>query len=158
MKETIRRVIPVVGHRPVIRLVSAVRELRRIRTGSPYPLSPPDAEAELPPSSFHAVRFSGCTTEGRVETETGRRRALFGWLHETLARARLDIHPVFPSLPDFAVPFGYPFYAAPRERPKIDAVLKRAGLFGYPWPELPTEIKLTAPEHYENLLVVPFLW
>lgn len=157
MKETVRRVVPIVGHRPVCRFVSIMRGLRRIRAGLPFPVSRQE-EAEMPRLVFPGRLFSGSTRGRSGEAESRRRRALYVWLHDTFASTHLEMQPVFPSLPDFAVPFGYPFYAVPPERPRVDAVLRKVGLFCYPWPELPDAVKETAPEHYRNLLVVPFLW
>jgi len=93
---------------------------------------------------------------GNPKAESQRRSSLYGLvtniLDGTSARA------VYPELPAYVVPYGYPFYAQAREMPAVRQRLSEFGFGCLAWPELPELVAPGAPKHYRDLWVVNFLW
>jgi hypothetical protein len=91
-----------------------------------------------------------------VVYERARRRHLF---LECLALSKLfDAEPVFTSLPQNAVPLGFPFYGDLRIAQTFARKVFRMGLEVFRWPVLSPDIASQAlPYHYRDLWLVNFL-
>ena len=95
-------------------------------------------------------------TRTDVVAESARRRALYRRLGEVLDPARYP--PLFGTLPEHVVPYGYPFIADDVAATAASRILARLGLECFRWPELPDAIAPAAPLHYKNVWMVTFLW
>jgi hypothetical protein len=158
LKNGVRRLVPLLGHRTVHRLISLRHGIRRALTGSLLPLSDPRSEERLPSPARPAAFLARPLRSGDPVKEALRRRELYGMVDRFFKHAGLDLEPVHPSLPEQTVPFGYPFYVTPVAYPPLHAALGQLGLFDFHWPDLPNAIQDKAPAHYQQLRVVSFLW
>jgi hypothetical protein len=156
LKQAFRRVVGRLGPRQTHRLIGAVRQLRRVRTGDALPVGAPDAEVRIPvgpnPSSLvaRALRVTDPDLEMR------RRRALYE-LAGRIVKA-IGAVPVFPCLPPNVVPYGFPMFVSQAQAGQIAADVGWYGLQLSGWPDLPAAVAPEAPEHYRRLMVLPFLW
>lgn len=157
LKQWARRMAPLLGCRNFHRLLTLVRGGKR--TAGALSRSGRDRlpERVLPEP---VAPWAGLSRPlpGDVVAETARRRALYAWLDGWLPGAGLGARPVFAGLPDWVVPYGYPFYVDASHLPKVRAALGRQGLDCLRWPDLPETVRGGAPAHYTSLTVVPFQW
>lgn len=156
LKQACRRVADRLGPIRSARSIGAVRQLRQLLSGNGFAASAPDTETRIraAPNPPALIRRGVAVADPELESE--RRRALYG-LAGRILEAIAGI-PVFPHLPQNAVPYGFPFFAAPAHVPGIATHLARHGMLISRWPDLPAAVAPSAPEHYRHLLVVPFLW
>jgi hypothetical protein len=134
---------------------SAVRTLRKFRTGSPFPKADPDCEQVIPaPPPMHRESFRQLCGQD-LPREEARRKRVYVRVEELLKG--MDIAPVFDSLPGGAVPYGYPFRADERTAAMVAARASKIGFDCAIWPELPSAVAQGAPAHYRNVYWVNFL-
>ena len=134
---------------------SAVRALRKFRTGSPFPKADPECEQVIPaPPPMHRESFRQLCGQD-MPREEARRKRLYVQVEELLKG--MDIAPVFASLPDGTVPYGYPFRADVRAAATVAARAAKMGFDCAIWPELPSAVAPDAPAHYRNVYWVNFL-
>lgn len=157
LKQFARRVAPVVGCWNLHRFLALVR---RLNWGAEsLPVTQGDrADEWLLPEPERPCAVLSQPLRADIGRETARRCVLYEWLDGWLREAGLAVTPVFPSLPDFVVPYGYPFYADHAEFPKVRAALGAHGLDALSWPDLPGAVRVEAPTHYTTLRLIPFLW
>jgi len=133
----------------------AARVARKIRTGNSFPTSSPDSEQSIPmPPPMHRESFRQLGNQDTSREET-RRKQLYMTVEQRLKNP--DIQPIFPSLPDGTVPYGYPFRA---NTASAQTAVRLAGKMGFDcslWPELPDAVAASAPAHYKNVYWVNFL-
>jgi len=158
MKQTMRQLVPVVGHMPVYRLLCLLRRWKRFKDQGREAGLSSQAERTLPAPARPCRALEGSVRSGCPSQEVLRRRALYRLLDRLLSEAGQGAKPVFPVLPEHVVPYGYPFYARASAIGGIRASLDRLGLSSVPWPDLPDAIRTEAPEHYLTLWNVAFLW
>lgn len=156
LKQAFRPVTRQLGAPVTLGALEMFRHVRRLLTGHAVPRSLPDAEEHVPAPPNPCELISGPLTVAVPALEASRRRALFD-LAARLVNGSSAV-PVFERLPDHVVPYGYPLFASPARAPALAATLRRHGLSLVPWPDLPAAIAPSAPEHYRDLMVVPFLW
>jgi len=156
LKQFARRAAPVVGSRNLHRLLRLIRWWKQRAAAGSATKGNKD-EQSLPEPAYPCAALSRPLTTD-IGQETVRRRALYVWVAEKLREAGLSVTPVFASLPDTVVPYGYPFYADHVTFPKVQAVLGASGLDCVTWPDLPEAVRANAPIHYKTLRFVPFLW
>ena len=156
VKQAVRRAAERLGPVASLRSIAAARRLRGAITGHSLPSSPPDAETRIPaaPSPPALIQRPLAVAEPALEAQ--RRRALFALAGRIVAA--VGARPVFPHLPQHVVPYGFPILASPAQVQGLTAHLARHGLPLAQWPDLPLATASSAPEHYRQLLVVPFLW
>ncbi len=87
--------------------------------------------------------------------EIERRRNLYKYL--LLILKDFNIEPVYPDLPDYTSPYGFPFYSNKNEIKKISRLALSIGLDCNPWPDLPTKIIKNCPDFYKKLYFIDFL-
>jgi hypothetical protein len=159
---------PVPGRRPALKAAArpflalagaiathaALTGLRALR-GSPGGLvaADPDSETVLP-AGAPCPELERPLTCADPAIEASRRRALWS-LCDGLAR-RAGLTPVFASLPDGVVPYGYAFRADDFD--KARAAFAAEGLTALPWPYLPSALAASAPAHHKNVGLAHFLW
>jgi hypothetical protein len=86
--------------------------------------------------------------------EISRRRAL--WAFCAALADKAGASPVFPTLPDGVCPYAFAFRA--KDPSAAIAALAAEGLAVLPWPDLPGEVRETAPERYLDVRLAHFLW
>lgn len=154
-KKMIRNLMPWLGARSAQALTLLARKFRKWKTGQEMPASRPDAEVVLPGQPSPCAGLLKYVSQVDVEEEKKRRRGLYLWMDEELQKA---CNPVFSALHENVAPYSYPFYAAPEKMPYILSVVQSCGLQCVLWPDLPDDMKKTAPPHYKKIWSVPFLW
>ncbi len=155
-KEIFRTLFPLIGIRGLKLFEFIIRYLRKIRTGYEIPQSVAEAEVKLPPSFAPSFDLLSRLKLLNVSEEIKRRRDLYLWLYDEMRD--LGVDPVFKSLPDYCVPYGFPFYVAQERRIEIEKKLVSLGLESFSWPDLPSGILHDLPNHYKLLRCVRFLW
>lgn len=155
-KQLLRRITPWAGIWLLKSATLAARRVRELRTGFSVLPSPQAAEWLLPEPKFTSEKSLFFLQSLNVEKEKQRRRELFQLVEQILSKT--PCKPVFQSLPQYTVPYMYPFYAQPEDMKSIKHALFQKGLECFPWPELPDSVKSTAPAHYRNIWGVNFLW
>lgn len=120
-----------------------------------YAIVPPaiNAETFIPGISAPAEDLFHVLKKQNYQKETARRRRLFEQLLTNVHGS--GCRPVFDSLPDGTVPYGFPVFANNQEI--VTAWASRFGLDCFHWPDLPDALASTAPAHYRCLYVVNFL-
>ena len=155
-KQAFRRVAPYLGPCWTDRTIGLLRHLRRLGTGSALPASPTDAESRIPIAPHPNTWISRTMHVADPDLEAQRRRAL----HALAARvvAGTGAVPVFASLPPYVVPYGYPVFVPPAHLSEVVRETSRHGFQLSRWPDLPEAVVPSAPDHYRQLMVLPFLW
>lgn len=156
IKRGIRGLTPVTGVWPARFATTCMRFARHLRSGHAIPPSSPDAEVRMPERAAPSLALLDVMTYTDVAAESARRRALYRRMGEVLDPARYP--PLFGSLPENVVPYGYPFVADSVTAAAAARALAPAGLECFRWPELPDAIAPTAPLHYKSVWLVSFLW
>lgn len=155
-KQLLRRLVPVIGVKPLRFATITRRFLRRIKAGNEIAPSLPDAEYRLPSKANPCKKLLAYLSSVDIRGEINRRRQLYTYVDKLIKE--LDCHPVFNGLPDNVVPYGYPFYSSEKQIEPVKRLLEKNGLECFKWPELPDVIKPSAPEHYKTIWFVSFLW
>ena len=156
IKQAFRRVAGCVDPGHVLEAIGFIRTLRRSITGDAVPVSPPDAETRIPVSRNPGPWVARPVSVAEPELEARRRRALYDLAYRIAVEAGAVA--VFSRVPPNAVPYGLPFFSPPAQAMKIAAVVRRHGFQLCQWPDLPSVVRRSAPEHYGQLMVLPFLW
>ena len=135
-------------------LRSATRSIRKIRTGSDLPMSNQQSESELPkPREVSAWSLKRLNSLDKP-LEIQRRRTLF--LDFLSASEVIGIRPVFPSLPEFCSPYGFPFFAD-KVPPAFLRLVRKRHCEVISWPDLPSAMNPPEDHFYRTLKVVNFL-
>jgi hypothetical protein len=157
--------VPAAGRRPALKAAlrpllalagapaanACLDALRALRGGA---AADPDSERALPEPAEPCSELGRPLVCADPAVEASRRRAL--WAHcDGLAR-RAGLAPVFPVLPDGAVPYAYPLRTA--DLAAARKVFAPAGLRVLPWPDLPSAVAASCPAHYRDVALVHFLW
>jgi hypothetical protein len=87
--------------------------------------------------------------------ESARRRKLFTSVTDLILKS--NAKPIFDELPNYCVPYGYPFWGDSETASHVDNLLRHLHLEVIQWPELPEEVSNNCPLHYKQLWVVNFL-
>ena len=156
IKQAFRRVAGRVDPGHVLEAIGVIRTLRRSITGDAVPVSPPDAETRIPVSRHPGPWVTRPIAVAEPELERRRRRGLYDVAYRIAEKAGAVA--VFSRLPPNAVPYGLPFFAPPAHALRIAAEVRRHGFQLCQWPDLPSAVRPSAPEHYGHLMVLPFLW
>ena len=134
---------------------SLTRFIRKARTGHKLPVSSPESETVLPGQKEIHCESMRMLQLINPDDEVKKRRSLYDYFHKNLSH--LDIEPLFSSLPTGTVPFGYPFHADELEADKVVKIAHKKGFSCAPWPDLPVELELSAPNFHKNVWWVNFL-
>lgn len=155
IKRLLMRLTPLTGTVPLMTFTIIARRVRRLATGHEILPSPPDAEQALPGSPNPCRHLLNYLAAVNVDKEIERRRKRYREVQAILYG--MPCRPVFEVLPDKAVPYGYPFYCPENGIAGIRKILRKHALECFRWPELPDEVKPSAPEHYRTIWFVNFL-
>ncbi len=146
--------------RPLLALIGAVgahaglTALRALRGDASGHVAPdPASEQVLPEPAEPCVQLGRPLVCADPAIEASRRRALWA-LCDGIAR-RAGLAPVFADLPEGTVPYAY---ALRGDLKTARARFAAEGLTVLPWPDLPTALASSAPEHHRNVALVHFLW
>lgn len=156
IKQGLRRLSPLIGSTSMQSAISVVRFLRKMRTGHEIAPSQPDAEFILPENPLPCSKLFSYLFSIDINEEIKRRRELYIWVDMLLKD--MPCTPVFKTLHEQVIPYGYPFYSSGMMIIKIKKALKSYALRCFQWPDLPDVIISSAPEHYKTIWVVGFLW
>jgi hypothetical protein len=156
LKQTCRPLASVAGPRRMATIIESVRQVKRAVTGHAVPPAASDAETRIPTPPNPSRVITDPITVADPAAEVQRRRALYEVAAAVAQRSGAT--PVFPALPPNVVPYGFPMYVDPHRMDAVRATARRHGLQLAPWPDLPSAIRDRAPEHYRQLMVMPFLW
>jgi hypothetical protein len=156
LKQGFRRIARRLGPARTFRAIGAIRTARRMATGHTLPVSAPDAEVRIHEKPRPTALLYRDISVAQPELEVERRRALYELAGRLLDGT--DARPAYRCLPPNTVPYGFPFFARAELAPSVAALLGRHGLQSVRWPDLPDPFAASAPPHYRQLAVVPFLW
>ena len=156
IKSSIRGLTPVTGVWPARFATACTRFARWVRSGHRIAPSSPEAEVRIPGRVAPSQALLHAMTHTDVAAESARRRALYQRMGAALDPARYP--PLFGTLPEHVVPYGYPFIADGAAAASASHTLAQLGLECFRWPELPDAIVPTAPMHYKSVWMVSFLW
>jgi len=156
VKQLLRRVARPLGPIGAGKAVGGIRRVRRLLTGRAVPASAADAETRIPLPPNPCALIGRAISVAEPESESRRRRALYDLAGRVVAGS--GAVPVFPQLPPNVVPYGFPIFASPLQASRIAVDVSRCGLQLSHWPDLPVAIESSAPAHYRELMVLPFLW
>jgi hypothetical protein len=152
LKAAARPFLALFGARATHGGLTAFRALRGDASGHRGP--DPDSERVLPEPAAPCTDLERPLACADPAVEASRRRALWT-LCDGLAR-RAGFDPVFPSLPDGVVPYGYAFRT--KDLAAARKVFAGLGLTALPWPDLPSATAGSAPEADKTVALVHFLW
>ena len=142
-------------HLPIHGLMrTAIREVRRITTGSALPISNSISEFELPePRSIsrHSLQLIEKVSE---ENEVSRRRMLFAEFAKCARSSNMEV--VFPLLPEGCAPYGFPFYSTKLSREFV-RLTRHHHCEAITWPDLPGSVDVPNNHFYRQLRLVNFL-
>ena len=134
-------------------LARGLRFWRKLRGLSEIPLPPLDAEICIPgeanPSDFLPAELNS----NKFNFEIQRRRTLYLKLEESAKSQGLKL--VFPGLPKNTVPYALPVFGHNIEA--IKKIASAAHLDYFKWPDIPDELKKSAPKHYTNIYLINLL-
>lgn len=156
VKRIIGRLVPFTGVRLPVLLTTLGRKMRKFRTGHEIAPTSPDAERTLPGNPAPCSELEEILSMVDHGRETDWRRRLYLALEDPIREA--GGHAVFDHLPEFTVPYGFPFRGEGESLDRIRTMLTKLGLECYPWPDLPEEIGPVAPKHYKTVWNVRFIW
>ncbi len=154
LKSSIREWVPLLGVRPIVWASSLNRARRKWKTGSEFVRGAPEDEFQLPEPK-EMLNPEDLSHLDPV-AEARRRRDLYLML-DPLLKA-VGANPVFERLPEGCVPFAFPFRIAREQEPALKKRLFQLGLEANLWPDLPTAVLRQAPDHYQNVQLVRFMW
>lgn len=155
LKSSIRH-IPLVGS-GLLRIATVLaRALRKRKTGSATPFSDPLSETQIPSPPSPWAGLGRALAQFDSDSEIVRRRAAYNRC--AVEGERCGAAPVFPRLPDYCAPYGYPFRSTLAGRSAMQRLADRMGFDLVTWPDLPGAVQKRAPAHYHNVYLINFLW
>ena len=152
----LRKSVSIFGIIPIRIFTRYVRLLRWLRSGSVMPKSDPDSETVLPSDTAFPRNFFKVIEKVDSCQEAQRRRDLFFFVSKILDDC--NISPVFSQLPNYTVPYAYPFYCEVNNITSVKKRLAKYSLECFLWPDLPAAVVGSAPDYYKSLWLVRFLW
>jgi len=150
------RSLPLVGEFAYRLPTTAVRWLRKWRTGSDIPVPDHGAEQTLPALANPWAGLLSALSANDVLAEIARRRAAYASCAEV--GEQVGAIPVFADLPVHCAPYAYVFRGDADAQDGMRLYAVRNGFDLISWPDLPTAIVGNAPEHYRNVFMVNLLW
>lgn len=156
IKQALRKLSPRISISLLKASISFIRDLRKLRTGYEIAPSVIDAEYVIPCQPSPCKKLFSYLSSVDIKLEIMRRRELYVWIDSLLKDTSCE--PIFKELPDYTVPYAYPFYASDDKIKKIKKKLKKYGLECFRWPELPESILHNTIEHYRTVWIIQFLW
>lgn len=140
---------------PVVALGQSIsRMLRFARTGSGLPRPDPNAETKIPGSAnphYQSVEILETLDKNH---EISRRRNLYLKLQPQILKAGAT--PIFKELPINTCPYGFPVYATKAAIHRLVQVARKNRVTLMSWPDLPSDVKETAPDHYKQVWLLNF--
>ena len=134
---------------------SGLKSVRRGLTGSVVPSVDSTVEQIIPgvpnPSRSSVRKF----LKVNESVEISRRRNLYNTIYPEIIR--LGIKPVFESLKDGTCPYGFPVFATADSQSKLSNIARKYRVTLMSWPDLPSEVLPTAPDHYKQIWLLNFL-
>lgn len=152
LKSALRPWLARAGARATLAALSVLRALRGDAGGHIAPDL--DSETILPRPTAPCLQLAHPLDCADPVAEATRRRALWAMCDAVARRAGLA--PVFPTLPEGVVPYGYAFRA--KDLAAARAPFAAEGLTTLPWPDLPAALLASAPAHHRDVGLVHFLW
>jgi hypothetical protein len=156
VKSSARTIAGLAGAKAALGALNGLRRLRQLKSGSRLPPGDPASEKFLPGPELPCAQLAQPLRLSSPSLETARRRALYELVGKEISA--LGLQPVFPHLPPAVVPQGFPFRLDERRHDEAFTRLARLGFEPMSWPDLPSAVASTAPEHYRGIYLVYFLW
>jgi len=155
-KEILRKCFPFIQIRGIRMFIYIGRIFKKIRIGNF--ISKPDLKSEinLPNQKLPTSNLLDQINAINIHEEISRRRELYLWINNLIIE--LDVKPVFNYLPKNCVPYTFPFFSSDKKAKKIEKIFNSYGMEIFKWPNLPDQIKDSAPEFYRSIWCVSFLW
>jgi hypothetical protein len=154
-KYFLRKIPSSIKPKIIIGLILLVRKIKKFFTGHEIKPTPIDSEFIIP-GNPHSINLPIVFKKIDLLNIKHWRRDLYLYLREHLAS--LPITPLFSTLPENTVPYGYPFYCEKKDIHLVHQKLRNLGLECFPWPDLPEEVKTTINKKLRNVWMVRFLW
>ncbi len=150
IKNTLRRLSVTFGAPPVFHALQVFRTARAcIDEGRPSG----GEETDLPVPDLPCSVLASPITAADPNLEVQRRRVLYHRIEALLAP---HVSPVFPSLREGVVPYGFAYRST--QSNEVARILSRVSLASLSWPNLPEAVSSAAPRHYRDVRFVPFLF
>lgn len=156
LKAALKRMMELGGLRFTRAAVAAIRLARLATTGSRIPRATPLAETAIPQESCAPLALR-LLARCDLAAERERRWTLYRRSREVLDGTR-GVHPFAADLPDGVVPQGFPFRYTGDDPDSLVRSLWRRGVSVHRWPDLPSVVRASAPDHYLRVMLVQFLW
>ena len=138
------------GMRSLIRIARRLAGRPEIETGSP------EDETVLPSAMAIGCRSLARLNDQDPATEINRRRKLFAEVVDDL-RQLPGVHLLHDHLDSHTVPYGVPFRVTDVSHAALHALGRRHHVVVMQWPELPSALAASAPDHYRNVWLVNLL-
>lgn len=149
----LKRMMAIGNVRVASHILGGIRMVRRGLTGSAVP-SP---SRELPMEAF-APRTHYLLHHCDFDYERSRRRFLYEYCLQLFAGSP-DVRPFVETVPYGVIPQGFPFLYTGHDRFSFVHAWSQRGLPILSWPDrLPDLPGSPPPEHYRQVMLVPFLW
>lgn len=151
------RLFPVIGEGVFRCMTRLIRAYRNIRYGVSVPCESFNAEDCIPgdPNPWHQIN-QVLEKYNDAHKESQRRKDAY-LLCETFAKSH-GINAVFERLDSGCVPYGFAFRSDACGLSLMRGYAQENGFECIQWPDLPAEVKLSAPEYYRDVYLVNFLW
>ncbi|HBZ62659.1 MAG TPA: hypothetical protein DEO42_07650 [Acidimicrobium sp.] len=86
--------------------------------------------------------------------EIARRRNLYQKLQPQVVAAGAKL--IFDSLPANTCPYGLPVFATPNIKRKLEKIARKNRVTLMSWPDLPDDVRSTAPSFYQQVWLLNF--
>jgi hypothetical protein len=157
-KELIRNVGGFFGPSGIQLATKCLRLARKVVSGkeiSSADHDDPAPELEIP-TELAPLDMKKYLSEFDSVEETAKRLELFNEIGELLKGQ--DCRPLHSSLPSNCVPYSFAFFSSDAAIGRIKEVLRKKGLECFNWPELPLAVRKNAPDIYNQLWLVRWVW
>jgi hypothetical protein len=152
LKSATRHFLALTGATTAHAALTAARTLRGDSSGRVA--ADADCESTLPAPTEPCAMLAEPLSCADPAIEASRRRAL--WRHCDAVARRHGFDPIFPSLPDGVVPYGYALRSSDEKAVRVAYAAE--GLTVLPWPDLPDAVVARAPDFHRKVMLVHFLW
>ena len=150
------RSLPIFGESAYRLSTTLARVFRKWRSGISFPVTDPTSEQTLPALANPWAGLLRSLFMIETSEEIQRRRAAY--LGCAALGKQLGVSAIFADLPPHCVPYAYAFRGDPTVLKGMQAHAEHNGFDMVSWPDLPAEIGIRAPEHYQNVFLVNLLW
>lgn len=150
------RSLPIFGESAYRLSTTLVRAFRKWRSGISSPETDPTSEQIVPALANPWAGLMRSLVLLETSEEIQRRRSAY--LGCVALGKQLGASAIFADLPQKCVPYAYAFRGDQKVFKGMRNHTEQHGFDMVSWPDLPAEIVIRAPAHYQNIFLVNLLW